>query len=81
MAETELRERLEEGKRCARILELDMSRRTIQAYLIACALNNEIHINNIGEALASGIANPGPLLLGAFEKTDQHRQVLQLLNT
>ncbi|MFZ6044193.1 hypothetical protein ACOV11_27360, partial [Vibrio natriegens] len=62
--QTELLERLQEAQRCARILELNMSRRTIQAYLIACALNNEIHINNIGEALASGIANPGPLLLG-----------------
>ncbi|WP_282175127.1 hypothetical protein [Vibrio diabolicus] len=75
-----LLERLEEAKRCARILELDQSQRTTQAYLIACAVNHEIHINNIGEALASAIANPGPLLLNAFEQTDLHKKAQQLLD-
>jgi len=73
-------ERLEEAKRCARILELDMSRRTVRAYLIACAIDSDIHINNIGEALNSAIANPGQLLLGAFEKTDLHQKTLLMLD-
>ncbi|MEJ2766881.1 hypothetical protein VV869_23320 [Photobacterium sp. MCCC 1A19761] len=80
LPESILFERLEEAKRCARILELDASRRTIKAYLIACAINDDIHINNIGEALTSAIANPGPLLLSAFEKTDLHQQTQLLLD-
>ncbi|MEZ8092715.1 hypothetical protein [Photobacterium swingsii] len=80
LSESTLIERLEEAKRCARILELDMSRHTIRSYIIACVIDNDIHINNIGSALTSALANPGHLLLGAFEKTEQHQKTQLLLD-
>ncbi|EHA1126851.1 hypothetical protein FG475_17265 [Vibrio navarrensis] len=80
LAETCLQTRLQEAKRCARVLELDISQRNIQAYVIACVTDTDIHIDKIGEVLGQALAHPSRVLLGAFEKSELYQTVLPLLN-
>ncbi|MGR2770399.1 hypothetical protein ACUYOF_23105 [Photobacterium ganghwense] len=80
LAEICLQARLQEAKRCARVLELDISQRNIQAYVIACVTDTDIHIDQIGEVLGQALAHPSRVLLGAFEKSEIYQSVLPLLN-
>ncbi|HIF5802736.1 hypothetical protein HJ110_20545 [Vibrio parahaemolyticus] len=75
-----LQARLQEAKRCARVLELDISQRNIQAYVIACVADTDIHIDKIGEVLTQVQAHPSNVLQGAFEKSDLYQTILSLLN-
>lgn len=80
LAETCLHIRLQEAKQCARVLELDISQRNIQAYMIACVTDTDIHVDKIGEVLGQALAHPSRVLLGAFEKSELYQTVRPLLN-